>query len=125
MTQRSKSRRFRRNSSLFDRRFSAVVTRSIVAVANRERHAMTRLRRLAAAAAIVALTFGAYAMGAAGAQYPSAVTKLDQTHDLLVKSRAILDSIVTRRGVGDIADAKAAIDTALSEIESAKSQNGG
>jgi hypothetical protein len=66
-----------------------------------------------------------YFAGAAQSANTAAVTKLDQSVDLLVKTRAVLDSIVTRQGVGQIDKAKANIDSALGEIAKAKTANGG
>jgi hypothetical protein len=76
----------------------------------------------AAVASLMALSFMA---GTAHTANTAAVTKLDQSVDLLVKARAILGSIVTRQGVGNIDAAKAGIDTTLSEIAKAKTANGG
>jgi hypothetical protein len=42
-----------------------------------------------------------------------------------MKARAVLGSIVTRQGVGNIDKAKADIDSALNEIAKAKAANGG
>lgn len=83
------------------------------------------IRRLGIMGTIAGLMLASYSFGAAEAQNSTVITKLDQSYDFLVKGRALLASIATRRGAGDIDAAKAAIDTALAEIESAKAANGG
>jgi hypothetical protein len=83
------------------------------------------LSRTLMAATVASLMGLSYMAGTAQSAGNEAVMKLDQTGDLLTKARAILGSIVTRQGVGNIDKAKAAIDTSLSEIDKAKAANGG
>jgi hypothetical protein len=82
-------------------------------------------RNLLMAATIASLMGMSYMAGTAQTANTVAVTKLDQSVDLLVKARAILGSIATRQGVGNIDKAKADIDASLSEIAKAKAANGG
>ena len=83
------------------------------------------LGRTLMAAAVAGLMAASYLAGVAQGAGNEAVTKLDQTNDLLVKGRAILGSIVTRQGAGNIDKAKANIDAALSEMNKARTANGG
>ncbi|MFM9862117.1 MAG: hypothetical protein ACKVRO_00800 [Micropepsaceae bacterium] len=82
-------------------------------------------RNLLLAAAVASLMAMSYMAGTAQTANTAAVTTLDQSVDLLTKARALLGSIVTRQGVGNIDKAKAGIDTTLSEIAKAKAANGG
>lgn len=82
-------------------------------------------RNLLMAAAVASLMAVSFMAGTAHTANTAAVNKLDQSVDLLTKARAILGSIATRQGVGNIDAAKASIDTSLSEIAKAKTANGG
>jgi hypothetical protein len=82
-------------------------------------------RNLLVAAAVASLMGMSYMAGTAHSTNTAAVNKLDQSVDFLKKAQAILGSIATRQGVGNIDAAKAAIDTSLSEIAKAKTANGG
>ncbi len=82
-------------------------------------------RNLLLATALASLMSLSYMAGTAHTANTAAVNKLDQSVDLLTKARAVLGSIATRQGVGNIDAAKAAIDTSLSEIAKAKTANGG
>jgi hypothetical protein len=77
------------------------------------------------AAAVAGLMGVSFLAGTAHSSMPTTVNKLDQTVPLLMKARAVLGSIVTRQGVGNIDKAKADIDSALNEIAKAKAANGG
>jgi hypothetical protein len=85
----------------------------------------TMPRHLLVATAVASLMGMSYMAGTAQSQFPTTVNKLDQSVDHLKKAQAILGSIVTRQGVGNIDAAKAAINTSLSEIAKAKAANGG
>lgn len=82
-------------------------------------------RNLLMATAVASLMAMSYMAGTAQTANTAAVNKLDQSADLLKKAQAVLGSIVTRQGVGNIDAAKASIDTSLGEIAKAKAANGG
>jgi hypothetical protein len=82
------------------------------------------LRRGFGAVVVAGLMAASYFAGVARAN-PDAIAKLDHSVPFLVKARAVLDAISTRQGVGHIQKAKANIDTAIKEIEKAKTANGG
>lgn len=88
---------------------------------------MTSIRRLAALASVVSgLMIASYAAGRADASPTDAVAKLNQTHDLLAKARAVLGATQSNRlGYGNVEKAKASVDSALAEVEKAVKANGG
>ncbi len=61
----------------------------------------------------------------AGAVTNETTNKIDQTHDLLTKADAVLGSIVTRQGIAAIGSARTKIKSAMQDLQTAKSQNGG
>jgi hypothetical protein len=74
---------------------------------------------------LLAIALGlAYAAGAASSN-PQAVASLNQSADLLVKAHAVLGSIQSRASYGSVESAKAKINGALADIETAVKQNGG
>ncbi len=86
-----------------------------------------RVLKAAGAAAVIGIAVvGSYAAGRADAAPTDAVAKLNQTHDLLTKARAVLNATSSNRmGYGNVEKAKMAVDTALAEVEKAVAANGG
>jgi ApbE superfamily uncharacterized protein (UPF0280 family) len=59
------------------------------------------------------------------AQGSDTLTKLHSASDLLTKARALLNATPTRKGYGDVENAKKNIDSALENVQKAVVANGG